>query len=117
MARDYAGEYARRNARAQERGFQSYNTERVYKVAHKLEIEHVKQSVVFQQTHNHERADLLDPKQLTAFYYAVEQYEGSDTPTGDMRHAAVQYFIEYEDMSVDEAIEEMRIIYGDTGED
>jgi len=116
VARDYAGEYARRNARAQERGFKGYTAERVYKVYNEEELNAVKESSLYALYHEGQRADQADPRQLRAFYYAIEQYEGTNEPTGKLRHDAVSYFTEYEGMTEEEAIAAMRLIYGDTGE-
>lgn len=110
--RDNAAEWARRVELAHERGFSSVYEEQQFRKETKFEREIAGMSEEWQERHpgDWRRAD---PNQLAAFYESVvEPTATGREPTGMDKHNAVAYFIEYEDMSEDEAVAAMKEAFG-----
>jgi hypothetical protein len=113
--RDYAAEYAARQERAREHGFESYAAERAYRSETKWEREIAGTSTEWQERHPGDWRN-ANPEQLNAYYENVLVPMMSGTVTNMDRHNAVQYFVDYEDMTVEEAIAAMREILGESEE-
>lgn len=114
MARNYAAEYARRQELAAERGFSSYSEERAFRAETKFEREIAGESAEWEKWHP-EGGDWrsASPKQLAAFYEnIIEPTSHGGEPTGIEKHNAVQYFMDYEDMSQEEAVAAMKEAFG-----
>ena len=110
--RDYAAEYARRQELAAERGFSSYSEERTFRRETRFEREIAGESEEWQSRFPGDWRQ-ADPTQLNAFYEAVvEPTSTGREPTGMDKHNAVAYFIEYEDMSEEEAVAAMKEAFG-----
>ena len=109
--RDYAAEYAARQERAREHGFQTYTEERRFRESTRFEREIAGLSEEWRNLHpgNYRTAN---PVELAAFYRMVVEPSSTGRVTGEERRLAVAYFIEYEDYSEQEAIEAMRSLYG-----
>lgn len=112
-SRDYHAEYQAREERAHSHGFNSYWEERKYKEEHAEAIELGKE-------HAKERTEAggysFNPQLASAWWEAIGQYEGEDV-SGEMRHWAVAYYMDWYDMDIDEAIDAMRDLYGDSGDE
>ena len=105
--RDYAAEEARRNELARERGFESRSAERAYRSETKFEREVAGESEEWQQSHPGDWRH-ANPEQLNAFYEKVLEPQMRGNVTGMDKHNAVAYYIEFEDMSEDEAVAAMK---------
>lgn len=111
--RNNAAEWARRKELAQERGFSSVYKERQYRRETKFEREIAGESEEWQSRFPGVDWRQANPKQLTAFYEAiVEPTSTGRVPTGMDKHKAVAYFIEWEDMSEDDAVAAMKEAFG-----
>lgn len=113
LARDYAAEYARRQELAEQRGFSSYSEERAFRRETSFEREIAGESAEYKEMHPGIDWRQENPQQLAAFYENVVE-PSSRGVTGLDRHNAVAYYIEYEDMSEDEAVAAMRENFGDS---
>lgn len=110
--RDYAAEHARRVELAHERGFSSAAEERAFRAETKFEREIAGESEEWQSRFPGDYRQ-ANPQQLSAFYEAViEPTTSGREPTGMDKHNAVAYFIEYEDMSEEEAVAAMKEAFG-----
>lgn len=104
MARNYAAEYAARNARAQERGFSSYNTERAFKETYASEIKAIKyqREIGAGETYN--------PKEALAYWQGYGRLEAGDVDMDDAaergmwQHDLIAYLIEFQGLSEAEAV-------------
>jgi hypothetical protein len=106
--RDYAAEYAHRVELAHQRGFESYSAEREYRSETQFEREIAGQSELWQERMPGDWRS-ASPEQLAGFYeYVIEPLSHGGDITGMEKHNAVAYFIDYFDMSEDEAVEAMR---------
>lgn len=105
--RDYAAEYARRSELAQQRGFESYSAERSLRAETKFEREVAGESEEWQSSHPGDWRQ-ANPEQLAAFYEKVLEPQMRGNVTGMDKHNAVAYYIEYEDMSEDDAVAAMK---------
>ena len=108
--------YNRRDKQARDRGFNSYGEERRFKESHRETLDEVGQSQLYREMYETDY-HRMNPEQLLAFSREIlepySEWEGSDLyATGGARHGAVTYFIEYEGMDEEQAIAEMRLLYG-----
>lgn len=116
--RDRKAEYEARNERAKDRGFDSYAEERRYKEALKRRLTPDEFKEVVRRTKYRigPSSYTYNPKQANAWQRDIGQYAGHEgEPRGEMRHAAVRYFTEWEGMTQDDAVNAMRNLYGDSG--
>lgn len=111
--RDYAAEYAARVERAHERGFSSLSEERQFRSETKWEREIAGMSEEWRNIHSQDYRQ-ANPRELAAFYEMVVEPSSTGTVTGQERHLAVAYFVEYEDYSQEDAIAAMRALYGES---
>ena len=106
--------YTFRDQRSKDWGFTGYRQERKYREEHRGSIDEAGHSLAWRQTH-YEQGDYRsnNPKQLEAFKTQILDVANNPYLTlGDKRHAAVAYFVEWENVSQEEAIAAMRLIYG-----
>jgi hypothetical protein len=112
--RNYAAEYVARQERATERGFSSYYEERQFRVETAFEREIAGESIEWQERNPGDWRS-ANPEALAMFYERVlEPMTNGQPVTGMDRHNAVAFFIEYEDMSEEAAIDAMRELYGES---
>jgi hypothetical protein len=111
--RNHAATYQRRVELARERGFDSLRAEREYRAETKWERDIAGNSEEWHQMHPGDWRS-ANPRQLNAFYEAVVEPGSRGGVTGLDRHNAVAYYIEFEDMSEDEAVDAMRENFGDS---
>lgn len=110
--RNHAAEYARRLELAHERGFSSVREETEFRKESKFEREIAGESEEWQSRFPGDWRQ-ANPQQLSAFYESVvEPTSTGREPTGMDKHNAVAYFIEYEDMSEEEAVAAMKEAFG-----
>ena len=117
--RDYHAEYVARTERAKDAGFRSYGEMRSFNKENAGTLNAMRgdsfASAMWRESHPDTPDPRSDPIAASAFYDdIVVPYEAEGEVTGQMRHDAVAYFIDYEGMSEDEAIEAMRDIYGES---
>lgn len=105
--RDYHAEEVRRNELAQERGFSNRAEERAFRAETKFEREVAGESEEWQSSHPGDWRQ-ANPEQLNAFYEKVLEPASRGNVTGMDKHNAVAYYIEYEDMSEDDAVAAMK---------
>lgn len=109
--------YQRRVARAKAHGFSGYSTERRYKESNREILEAVGTSEYwYEQYPELDDYRTLNPQQLVDYYNMMlqprENLDSGESITGSQRHAAVSYYIKWENMTTDEAVEAMRRQYG-----
>lgn len=111
--RNNAAEYARRVELAHERGFSSVREETKFRRETKFERDIAGRSEEWNERFPGVDYRQANPKQLYAFYNAiVEPTSTGSSPTGMDKHNAVAYFIEWEDMSEEDAVAAMKEAFG-----
>jgi hypothetical protein len=108
--------YAYRNERARSNGFRGYAQERKYREEHREALDIAGQSAEWRLRHQTGDYRSFNPKMVVEFVKHTEEYGYYDEyASGEARHDLVAYYMDYEGMSVDDAIEAMREIYGRSG--
>lgn len=104
-----------RNERANEWGFKNEYERRKFVAEHKTAVEKGKQHVKFLD--NTTGGYTFNPIRAAEYWEKVGQFTKKKKITGGMRHDAIAYLMDWEDMTFDDAMSMMRDMYGDSGEE